>query len=175
MAIRRAKPEDADAIAAVHVAAWRAAYAGLMPASYLNDLSVEKRSSFWHRSLTEPNPGTLIVAQRQNAIAGFCFFGPSRDTDGSARETGEILSLNVHPQYWRKGIARGLCEFVLSEAPRRGWSAITLWVLKGNEPACRFYQTLGFLLDGIDRTETTLIGAPLNEVRYRKTVVPRAV
>jgi ribosomal protein S18 acetylase RimI-like enzyme len=170
MAIRRATPEDAQAVAAVHVAAWRFAYAGLMPDSYLNGLSVDKRASFWRRSLEEPNPGTLIVAERHNEITGFCFFGPTRDADGTDKETGEILSLNVDPNHWRKGVGRALCDVVLSEAPHRGWTFITLWVLKGNERACQFYQALGFSLDSRDRTQTTLIGAPLHEVRYRKTV-----
>jgi hypothetical protein len=39
MRIRLARPEDAGPIAEVHVAAWQAAYGGLMPDSYLDQLT----------------------------------------------------------------------------------------------------------------------------------------
>ncbi|MBV9785789.1 MAG: GNAT family N-acetyltransferase, partial [Acidisphaera sp.] len=39
IAIRRARPADAAAIAAVHVAAWRSAYPGILPDTYLARLS----------------------------------------------------------------------------------------------------------------------------------------
>jgi|SRR6266850_3098125 len=168
MRIRPAIPEDAQSIAEIHVSAWRAAYRGLMPDAYLNELSVEKRTSLWQRSLTQPNPGTLILAENQKAITGFCFFGPTRDADGKDKRVGEILSLNVRPEFWRGGFGRALCDFVLREALRREWTAVTLWVLKGNERAFRFYEALGFSLDGTDRIETTLTGAPLHEVRYQR-------
>ena len=37
--VRRARPSDAGAIAAVHVAAWRSAYPGILPDGYLARLS----------------------------------------------------------------------------------------------------------------------------------------
>ena len=44
MEIRRAVAEDADAIAAIHVAGWRETYAGILPAAHLAALSVERRA-----------------------------------------------------------------------------------------------------------------------------------
>jgi len=41
--IRPATPEDARAIAEVHVASWRYAYRGLLPDDVLDRLSVEER------------------------------------------------------------------------------------------------------------------------------------
>ncbi len=38
--IRRGRPGDAVGIAAVHVAAWRSAYPGILPDPYLAGLSV---------------------------------------------------------------------------------------------------------------------------------------
>jgi RimJ/RimL family protein N-acetyltransferase len=175
MRIRLAKPEDAKPIAEVHVAAWQAAYRGLMPDSYLDELTVEKRTVLWHRALTQPSPGTLVVAENQESLVGFCFFGPTRDEDGKDKSVGEIVALNVRPVSWRSGFGRALCDFVLHEAPCRNWKLVTLWVLKGNEPACRFYEALGFSLDGIARIDTKLIGAPIHELRYCKTASQIAV
>lgn len=90
--------------------------------------------------VSRPNPGTLIVA------------------------------LNVRPDSWRTGVGHSLCEFALREAPRRQWEVVTVWVLDGNWRACRFYEALGFALDGADRIETGLIGAPIHEFLYEKIV-----
>ena len=46
MDISRASPEDAYAIAKVHVDSWREAYRTILPADYLAALSVEKRQAF---------------------------------------------------------------------------------------------------------------------------------
>jgi ribosomal protein S18 acetylase RimI-like enzyme len=140
-----------------------------MPDSVLQEMSVEKRTALWTRSLTQPNPRTLIVAENQTTIAGFCFFSPTRDEDGKGKRVGEIIALNVHPAHWRSGVGRALCEHVLRESPRRNWTSLTLWVLEGNERACRFYEALGFALDGSERIDVSLVGSPLHEFRYRKT------
>ena len=41
--IRRARPEDAEAVARVHVAGWRHAYRGLLPDDYLDGLDWRDR------------------------------------------------------------------------------------------------------------------------------------
>jgi ribosomal protein S18 acetylase RimI-like enzyme len=170
MRIRAAVSEDARAIAEVHVTAWQAAYRGLMPDSYLDELTVEKRAHFWQRVLAEPRSATLVVAENQASLAGFCLFGPTRDEDGRNKSTGEIIALNVRPHCWRRGVGRALCEFALREAQKRKWRLVTLWVLKGNERAHRFYEALGFSLDGAERIDIKLIGAPLHQLRYSKTL-----
>ncbi len=43
--IRRARPADAAAIGAVHVAAWRSAYPGILPDDYLARLSVPRQAA----------------------------------------------------------------------------------------------------------------------------------
>jgi RimJ/RimL family protein N-acetyltransferase len=47
---------------------------------------------------------------------------------------------------------------------------MTLWILKGNKRAGRFYEALGFGLDGTERLDTHVIGAPIYELRYRKAI-----
>ena len=170
MTVRPAAPADTRSIAEVHVAAWRAAYRGLMPDSYLDELTVEKRTALWQRVIAEPRSSSLVVADAEGSVTGFCLFAPTRDEDGRDKPVGEIIALNVRPDCWRRRYGRALCEFALREGPRRGWTAMTLWMLKGNERACRFYEALGFALDGAERVNTKLIGAPIQELRYSKGV-----
>ena len=49
--IRRALLADAGAIADVHVETWRNTYAGILPDSYLVDMSPKNHASLWTRLL----------------------------------------------------------------------------------------------------------------------------
>ena len=74
-AIRRAEAGDAAAIAAVHVAAWHEAYAGLVPARMLSAFSVARRTRRWHRILTAPDPSresaVFVAVAPDRTIVGF--------------------------------------------------------------------------------------------------------
>jgi RimJ/RimL family protein N-acetyltransferase len=168
MTIRLAIPDGASGIAEVYVAAWRAAYKGHMPDEFLSRLTVEQKATAWRRALQEPSPGTTVVWEQQQQIVGFCVYGPSRDTDAPVNTTGELVAINFHPDYWRRGLGTVMCRRVLDEGEKRSWKSLTLWVLKENLPARRFYERLGFVPDGMEKCDTKLIGAPLHEVRYRK-------
>ena len=78
--IREATSDDARAIAEVHVASWRWAYRGDLPAEFLDGLTVDDREREWREWLTpEQGAGTLVALE--GGVIGFCSFGPSRDYD----------------------------------------------------------------------------------------------
>jgi ribosomal protein S18 acetylase RimI-like enzyme len=166
--LREAKPADAPKLAEIHVAAWRAAYRGLMPDDFLAALCVEERIALWAREITRHGPRKLALADLDGAIAGFCLFGPTRDEAPS--DVAEIYAVNVHPEFWRQGAGQLLCEHAVCEAAAREYRAMTLWVMTGNDRARRFYERLGFAADGAARSNTRLIGTPFDELRYRKAI-----
>lgn len=170
LTIRLATPHDASAVAEIHVAAWCAAYAGIMPDDYLDRLTVEHKTADWERWLRNPGPGTTLVCEREGRIMGFGVYGPARDRDVPRETTGELVALNVHPRHWRLGCGTALCRHVLREAQTAAWQCVTLWVLKRNVAAREFYSRLGFAPDGTERRDTHLIGTPLHELRYRIAV-----
>ena len=167
--LREAKRADARAIAEIHVAAWRAAYRDLMPQGYLDSLSIEDRARMWEKTIAQPGPAHLALAELGAELAGFCLYGPTRDRLQES-DVAEIYAVNVHPSYWRQGAGRLLCAHALDEAAAREHRAMTLWVMSGNGRARRFYHHLGFGADGAARTNTQLIGSPFDEVRYRKAI-----
>ena len=90
--VRRAEPQDAPAVARVHVASWRQAYGGLLPQEYLDSLSVEARTMTWAKAFSQL-PGrssTTLVGELDGQIVGFACVGPSRDddTDTATAELG---------------------------------------------------------------------------------------
>ncbi len=60
-AIREARRGDCDAIGAVHVAAWRETYAGLLPEATLAGLSPQGRADMWRRWCDAGDPDRLLL------------------------------------------------------------------------------------------------------------------
>ena len=166
--VREAQAADARTVAEIHVAAWRAAYRELMPADYLASLSAGERTDMWTRSIIRGGPWRLAIAEIDGALAGFCSFGPTRDE--LADDVAEIYAVNVAPERWRLGAGRALCEHALRQAASREHKTMTLWVVKGNDPARRFYERLGYRPDGAERVNSQLVPIPFNEVRYRRPI-----
>lgn len=166
--VRPAELEDAASIAVVHVRTWQDAYRGLMPQDYLDNQSVERRREVWQRILTEtdwPRTGAF-VAENGDGVIGFAHVGPARDADAS-EDVGEVDSIYVLASAWGTGAGRALMTAAVSTLRDARFREATLWVLDTNVRARRFYETAGWAVDGIERTEE-LGGFPVREVRYRR-------
>jgi GNAT superfamily N-acetyltransferase len=137
--VRAATVDDAAAIADVHVAAWRAAYRGILLDETLDALDVDARAARWRDILR--NPGT-IVAVRQDRVVGFGSFGPARADED--RGCGEIYGLYVHPDAWGSSAGQALIDEMEAELRAAGHEEAMLWVLAENPRARRFYERNGW-------------------------------
>jgi uncharacterized protein YndB with AHSA1/START domain len=99
-------------------------------------------------------------------VVGLLTLGACRDADLDGTSSGEIWGIYVAPDHWRQGIGRRFVHVAERLLAARGYDQATLWVLSGNEEARRFYEKMGFRLDG--GTKTIVLGEPLEAVRYRK-------
>ncbi|MFZ3499089.1 N-acetyltransferase family protein [Streptomyces sp. 5.8] len=165
--VREMTEPDIDAVAAVRVSGWRHAYAGLMPQSYLDGLSVAEYAEQRRAAFADPgNAVTNLVAEGPDgAVLGWAAFGPAQgaDPEGTAPDEGELYALYARPDVIGTGVGRALLTEVLRRAP---YPAVRLWVLEGNARARRFYELAGFRPDGgvlVDEAD----GFPVPEVRYR--------
>jgi ribosomal protein S18 acetylase RimI-like enzyme len=164
--IRRAGPEDASAIAIVHVRAWRAAYGGIVPDTVLAELSPEQRAEDTRSRLqAEGTDERTFVAETEGVVSGFVTAGPSRDPFADPG-VGEVYAIYVDPDLWRGGIGSSLLARAVTHLRDRGYTSATLWVLAANEAGRRFYEDLGWEADG--STKPCSAGEnELEEVRYR--------
>jgi ribosomal protein S18 acetylase RimI-like enzyme len=169
MLVRAATAADAPSIARIHVETWRVAYRGQMPDAVLDALDVGRRTAFWQERFAQMR-GAVFVAEDGGSITGFCDLIPSRDKDADARAVAEIAAIYILPQHWRKGTGRALCDSALAEARRQDYKVVTLWVLASNGGARRFYEAMGFGLDGATKADRTTDGSELHEVRFRITI-----
>lgn len=165
--VRPARSEDAEAIAAIHVASWRAAYRGQIPDAVLDGLDVEERTRQWREWLIQEWIEVAVGETESAEVVGFCSLVPTMDEDDDPGAVASIPTLYVSPHRWRSGWGEALCRWAVERARRRGFALLTLWVLESNRRARLFYEALGLVADGARREDVSLTGTPLAEVRYR--------
>lgn len=166
--IREMTLHDCRPVAEIRVGGWRTAYAGLVPRSYLDAMSVtEDTERRRERLLKRGNPVVNLVAERAGDVIGWAAYGPYRD--GEVRtEDAELYALYVHPDHWGDGIGTALLHTTTDRCERAGHARTLLWVLKHNTRARHFYEHHGFTPDGTEHPFET-DGTNIPEVRYTRT------
>ena len=165
MNIRPAMPEDAEALAKVHIDSWRSAYRGFVPEAFLAGLDYGRREDQFRSSIAS-NAREIHVAEEDGTIQGFLSLGVCEDADVDHESTGEIRAIYLAPEFWRKGTGRFLCEWAETQLASRGYSTIILWAFKDNGRGRKFYDAMGFRPDGATRMLNR--GKELEVIRYRK-------
>ncbi|MBR5428180.1 MAG: GNAT family N-acetyltransferase, partial [Clostridia bacterium] len=170
--------DDVRGKALVHYRAWHEAYAGTVPDSYLDKLTLEKCEEMAFRWRDN-----IIVAKDGDRVIGFAGFGDAREKDGVASDAGngesgagnvdhslrtdalplpdgELFALYVLPEYWGRGVGLALTDEAirLLGTGRR----VRLDVLADNPRAIRFYEKYGFRRSGKSRAVD--LGAPLTAI-----------
>ena len=190
--IRTGSAADAAQVAAVQREGWFAAYEGIIPTEIIDratapDDGARVRQTFrtrpWQHMLVAvaadlATPGST-GEQAASGIVGYASFGPETDvqsapwphpltTDGEDGSVAELYALYVHPAWWETGTGRLLMEQVLARTSAAGYQSITLWVLRDNRRARRFYERAGFAPDGATNVLVRLGG--VTELRYRRSL-----
>ncbi len=164
--IRPAVVADARSIAVVHVAGWRSAYAGLLPAGLLAGLDVDRRAARWRERFAEMRDGMFVlVFEEDGQIRAFVSGGPSREGGGIPGVGGEVYAIYVDPAYQGRGAGTQLLEAAARRLAGAGYAQASLWVLTENTPARAFYESRGWHWDGTEH-EWTYEGGSSMEVRY---------
>jgi GNAT superfamily N-acetyltransferase len=165
--IRLARVGDESAVARVHISSWQRGYRGLLPDEYLASLRPEDRAPHYRFARHDRARTTAVAAGDAGSVDGFVTFGASRDAGAvSAEGEGEIMAIYVAPERWRGGVGGALMRFALDAMREAGFARATLWMLRGNDRADRFYRSAGWTPDGGERSEVVW-GAHVDEVRYR--------
>ena len=156
MSLRAATPADAEAIARVHVQAWRETYAGLVPQAHLDALDPAERAALWRGLVPRPDR-RVAVAERGGRVVGFACAGPGREAHPG--HPGEVMALYVLRAHHGEGLGRALLEDALAWLGTPAY----LWVLRDN-PTRGFYERMGGRV--IARRDEEVGGALRPEVAY---------
>ena len=160
MLIRKAKFEDVAGIAKVHVDSWRTTYKGIVPDTYLDNLSYERGEQQWKRGIEQNH---IYIAKDGNGqIVGFATGGKER-TGKYTAYLGELYAIYLLEAEQGKGIGRKLVEAVVDDLLEKKLNSMIIWALQEN-PACYFYEKLGG--KKIDTAEIEIDGQKLSEIAY---------
>ena len=169
IAIRQAISDDARMIAEIHVQAWRETYAGLLPKSLLDGLSVDRRKAWWQALLDEPVKSirtVYLAVDDEVGVLGFSSYGAQREAELDATGyDGEFETIYLLEDAKRQGIGRRLMTTMATAMLAGGYTGAALWVLRENDSACRFYEAMGGSLIG-EREERRSDQIVLHEVAY---------
>jgi ribosomal protein S18 acetylase RimI-like enzyme len=143
--IRKAEPRDATAIAGVHHAAWRGAYAGIIPHTALNRMLSRRGKDWWSQAIKRA--ASVIVVEIGGEIAGYATLGRNRARE--LRQQGEIYELYLRPEYQGVGLGSRLFAAARARLASHGLKGLVVWALEDNTNALNFYAGAG----GIDIAE----------------------
>ena len=139
--LRRATPEDAEAVVLMHTLAHEECYPHLLSPAFFaaRRKTIPERVDRRRAYLDVADP-RIIAVDANNEVVGLADAGPGRDEDSP--EPLELYSIYILGRAQNKGLGAALLRAVVGESPAY------LWVLEDNVRAQAFYRRHGFLPDG---------------------------
>ena len=172
MIIRPATADDAQAIAAVRVASWRATYRGVVPDTYLDALTETESVERW-RALAAGEVGgaALLACEAEGRICGFAAYGAARAP--AHGHSGELYATYYLPQATGKGYGSAMLRRVIAGLRDLGHDDMIVWVMEANARGRRFYENIlkARLLDG-SRQSFEIDGRTIFELAYSLRPLP---
>ena len=136
---RRANSSDAVAIAHVRNAAWREAYAHILPKKALAELDAKTAAKRIRGRILEG--GAYAVAEVDGQVVGFASWGENNLQDVDAEV--QLFALYIHPLAYGCGAGTALIQFVANELRHLGLNRMSIGVFTANERAKGFYDSIG--------------------------------
>ncbi|MFD6433878.1 GNAT family N-acetyltransferase [Streptomyces venezuelae] len=175
--VREMDEADIAAVSAIRVRGWQAAYAGIVPRTYLDAMTVEDDTAQRRRMLSHPRRAfrDLVAIDDRGDAVGWVCFGPCRSEvsavgpTGAQMRFGEVYALYVSPELTGRGIGGRLLDETHAQLKDQGFEASALWVLADNRRARRFYERAGYAADGATQDDV-YDEVALTELRFRRVL-----
>ena len=175
---RIAWADDAPAIAAVQVRAWRTSYADLLPDEALAALDPEQIAEAWRAALARPEDARnrVLVALERNLVTGFLVTGPATDPDCDPVSTGELTDLTVDPHKRGAGHGSRLLQAGADTLVADRFTHAVTWLAAADDALRSFLTGSGWGPDGAHRT-LDLLGdgsTTVKQIRLHTALVDQA-
>jgi ribosomal protein S18 acetylase RimI-like enzyme len=151
IAYRAAEPDDIEDLVALVVGSLDT-YRDWQPMTWKAP-DPARHAAHWRRQLrariVDPlGHGVIALDRDRGVLVGVVGFTQARDADNVAIVgVGHIWALFVAPGCWRRGVATALLSGAQDGLRERGCTRVILSTPVG-APACRFYESHGFAVDG---------------------------
>jgi ribosomal protein S18 acetylase RimI-like enzyme len=148
LSLRQARPSDAADLARIYIESWHDTYAGILPHTLLNNMSLKAHTARWRGAIA--GGGMVLVAEdaAQGPI-GLASMGAARDR-GLGLD-GEIYTLYVDPSFLGQGIGQALLHGAFAALSARKFQSCLVWS-HGRNNACFFYEAMGGMRVGTRQT-----------------------
>jgi L-amino acid N-acyltransferase YncA len=160
--VRRAVDADVDALVRIQSDTWRSAYAELVPAAAIAELTGSAARAAWQAAVAAGDGYHVFVASEGEWTVGFCAAAHYGGGDGAA--IAEVSTLLVEPRWGRRGhggrLLAAAVEALRGHGATMGWA----WVPEADAASRAFYGHAGWEADGAVRGLDTGTGT-LREVR----------
>ena len=161
ISFREATFADSLAVARVHVQSWQESFAGIVPQTFLDKMSVEKRAEAFEKGFSAPFYKMYVAEAAEHTIIGFADFGESRE-DIDAYD-GELYAIYLLPEFQRRGVGTKLFDLGVEFLRGSGKDSMYLLAL-ALSPYRSFYEKLGGQVVG--RKQIEIEGVMYGELVY---------
>lgn len=138
--VRPATSSDSHDMVLVQIAAWRSAYAHIMPSDYLSTLDAEELTR-QRKELINTGNHRVWVSEDDGQVVGYAVFGPNRVP--SLPGDVELQALYVHPAAQGQGHGRQLIREGVRAEIAQGVEKLIVWSFTENVKAREFYKSIG--------------------------------
>jgi ribosomal protein S18 acetylase RimI-like enzyme len=160
VSVRPARQTDADALSALQVAAWRSAYADVLPETVLDGL-LDQRETFaaaWAEATVRPptyRHRVLVACQAGDAgddtVVGGATMGPGEDDDADPGTAAEIFTFVVAPAHRRQGHGSRLLSASVDFLRGAGFTRAAIWLDSADLAAQGLFAASGWAADSSTR------------------------
>jgi GNAT superfamily N-acetyltransferase len=169
VSVRPARAEDAAELGRIQIETWRTAYADVVPAAVLDELTPEAAAGSWAAAITAPPTPRhhVLVALEQEWRVGFVALGPTDDVEPDDLEpatTVGVALILVEPRWGRRGHGSRLLAAAIDHARADGMTRAIAWIPEADAVTREFLISAGWAPDGLARALDTGAGE-LREIR----------
>lgn len=161
MQVRRAKLDDAQGIAKVHVDSWRTTYNGIIPNDYLDNLSYNQRTELWKKNIAKEDNYVVVAENNEGQIIGFA--DAWKRDNNVVKNSGDLTSIYLLKKYQGMGIGKSLLKKLFDYFKQVGYEKIFVEVLEENKTRF-FYEYYGAKI--VKTVQIKISGKILNELIY---------
>lgn len=157
VSVRPAVPGDETRIAAIQLAAWRAAHVDVLGEVVLDSLDEQAFVEQWRQAVSNaPGPGYhVLVACDGPRVVGVASIAPVAPADPLQAPGGIVLALEVDPPDQRVGHGSRLLAAAVDLLRADGADQVQTWVVDGDTAREHFLSGAGLGPDGRTRRLAT--------------------
>jgi GNAT superfamily N-acetyltransferase len=171
VSVRAARLDDVHDLARININAWRAAYQGMIPQTYIDAMDMATYEQRWSSYLSGQEPNiTHVVAVVDGVVAAYASGGPYRPQPNTEQKAtvglAELYALYTEPMLQRRGAGTAVHDALIGSLRDAGFEEVALWVLVENARSRVWYERRGWRPDG-STSVWVADGTGLPELRMR--------